>query len=133
VGRCIRGDAEVSGGRAPESLADTLFSAAFCLRCPSDTRWNDVPGLWAFRTFFDLELHLFAFFQTLVPLSLNIAEVDEYIWAALSSDKAISLSFVEPPSDLTLRWWWRNLLDLVADLALVPKWSHRADNSPGFF
>ena len=56
---------------------------------------NNVFRLRAFLALSNGELNLLAFCQGLETAALNSAEVNEYVGAAFTSDKAEALGFVE--------------------------------------
>jgi hypothetical protein len=47
----------------------------------------------------DLEMHLVAFFERLVPVPLNGAVVNEYIRPVIPAEKAVPLGIIEPAHD----------------------------------
>jgi hypothetical protein len=67
----------------------------FCVK-QKDLEWDDVGSLRAFRSLLNLELYLLSFVQVLKTISLNCAEVDEYIRAILAFNEAITFASVEP-------------------------------------
>ena len=94
----------------------------------SDRR--DLIGLQALLALHDLEAHLLAFLEGLETRTLDCAEVNEHVRAAIAGDKAEALGFVEPldGTNLTICYIAKtpiNYLDQVikriTDLLEMPK------------
>lgn len=56
----------------------------------------DVLGLRAFLSVCDSELDLLSICQRFEAITLNSAEVNEYIWTIFLCDKTVALGLVKP-------------------------------------
>jgi hypothetical protein len=57
---------------------------------------DDCIRLRAFLALDDVELHIIAFFQSLVAIQLDCRVVNENIWPVVASDESVALGVVEP-------------------------------------
>jgi|HubBroStandDraft_2_1064218.scaffolds.fasta_scaffold1495175_1 hypothetical protein len=79
---------------------------------------GDLVGLGTLCSLDDIELHLIAFFQALVPLALDGAVVDEDVRPALAAEEAVALRVVEPLNcALVLCQWSDSLVFRVCAIA----------------
>ena len=56
----------------------------------------NVGGLQALRAFFNGELHCLTFLQRTETVRLDGRKMDEYVFTALTADKAVTLCVIEP-------------------------------------
>jgi hypothetical protein len=78
---------------------------------------------WATVTWFDVELDLLAFNESLTTIALNLRVVNKDVWLAIDSDEAPTLLVIEP---LDGSYSHKGLLNFLGMISLIPGGNHSA-------
>jgi hypothetical protein len=76
---------------------------------------GDLVGLGALGSLDDVELHLIAFFETLVALALDGAVMNEDVGSAVAAEEAVALCVVEPLYGALILCQWSNSLIFLSE------------------
>src|SRR5204862_6093519 len=77
-------------------IRKSAVSSAAPLRTTLELRRLDVLSLPALRSIGDIELHCLAFLRAAEAVRLDCRKMHEYIFAGLTTNKAVALGVIEP-------------------------------------